>query len=165
MFWDKKVRKQQIYRVLANKYQGGFLDAYFKILTIMDKNKTSTNPKHEAITGLWAFKIMKQKEQFIIKQFNGLFQRKFKKELMKTMSGLIINLQDKHQEVRLQICKNIASKSNLKYVKAKCKVTGEELLVTLIKPDITYDGWKYNCWTPDGIRYNEDELIFIDKEI
>jgi hypothetical protein len=157
--FDKEISQEQINRILFSKFHGGFMDAYYKILKVMDVNKNSTNPVHEAKTGLWAWRVIDNRKMFVANQFRG----KVRQQLLNTMNEYIYLLQDKHQEVRLQICKNIAAKSKEKYFKAIYKVTGEEVLVTRIPPNITYDGWGYNCWTPDGIRYEEEELHFIDE--
>lgn len=108
MCWKKKeISRQQVMRVLFNKHQGDFMGAYYKILKVMIRNETTTNPCYESTTGLWAFKVMDQRKMFVANQFNKYSERKFKRALLNEMNNLICLLHDKHQEVRMKINQNI----------------------------------------------------------
>ena len=83
MWWKKKeVSRQQVLRVLFNKHQGGFMEVYFKILSVMSKNETSNNLIHETVTANWAWGVMDRKKMFIANQFTKINFCEVKSEKM-----------------------------------------------------------------------------------
>lgn len=103
MCWNKPISKEQIYRILHHEK---FMEAYYHIRKVMNGNALRGNSQMEAITGLWAFKVMDQKKMYIANKYRG----RLRKELLYQMQEFISYLQDYHQEVRIKLSKNGVNK-------------------------------------------------------
>ena len=121
MLCIKKIEKEYINEIIDNM---GFFDAYDHIKKVMYGNMSSTNPRHEAITGLWAFKSLERIKNHILNI--SPYKRRFKKEMSKVMDDKISELRELHQVVRLKIIDN-------------CKLSNDEDFNNNLKNDEPID--------------------------
>lgn len=62
----------------ARDFMLDWIDSYYYIVNIMQKNKESNNPVHETKTKVWANKVLEQKFNHILSQ-HVLFKDEMKK--------------------------------------------------------------------------------------
>lgn len=98
--FNKDISKKQIMRILQAEK---FMDAYYYIRKVMNVNELKGNSQMEAITGLWAFKVMDQRKMHIANKYHGRIRR----VLLFQMQEFIDCLHDYHQEVRIKLAKKL----------------------------------------------------------
>lgn len=99
--WFKKLKKEIIDEILENE---GFIDAINHVKKVMYGNMNSTNPKTEAITGLWAKIVLQQFKYQVIRNNSSVGY--IKHALIIAMEDYINEVNELHREVRLKISKN-----------------------------------------------------------